>query len=164
MNNRHIWSALLVVCTAGITSGARAEAVFPAPALSDMELASLRGGFFLGNLEISIGLEQVVSLNGETLAINRLTIPNLNQISNGQAIPHTVETLISNLDAGETGGEALVSTATANGGWVTVIQNSLNGTAIQNSRQLNIQMNNLGAALNRIPEDMRDPVLQVLSR
>ena len=164
MNNRHIWSALLVVFSTGITSVARAEAVFPASVLSDEELASLRGGFFLGNLEISIGLEQVVSLNGETLAINRLTIPNLNEISNGQVVPHTVETLVSNLDAAESGGETLVSTAAANGGWVTVIQNSLSGTSIQNSRQLNIQMNNLGAALNRIPEDMRDPVLQVLNR
>ena len=164
MNYRQIWPALLVVVTAGVTPTVRADALFPMPALTDTELASLRGGFFLDNLEISIGLEQVVSLNGETLAINRLTIPNLNQISNGQVVPHTVETLVSNLNATDSDAETLVSTSTGSGGWITVIQNSLNGTSIQNSRQLNIQMNNLGAALNRLPEDMRDPVLQMLHR
>ena len=163
MNNRQIRSAVLVLCAAGITSLTRADAVFPGTVLSDAELETLRGGFFLEGLEISIGLEQVVSMDGETLAVNRLTIPNLNQVSNGEAVAHTVETLVSSLDAANSGGETLVSTATRGGGWVTVIQNSLNGTSIQHSRQLNIQLDNLGAALNRIPDDMRDPVLQVLN-
>ncbi|WP_372980849.1 hypothetical protein [Marinobacter sediminum] len=161
VNNRKAWSAILVVLTVGALSTVRADAVFPGPPLSDAELASLRGGFFLGNLEISIGLEQIVSFDGETLAINRLTIPNLNQISNGQVVPHTVETHVANLGTGSNG-QSLVSTVTDSGGWITVIQNTLNRTTIQNSRQLNIQMNNLGPALNRIPEDMREPVIQLL--
>ena len=160
-NNRKAWSAILVVLTVGALSTARADAVFPGPPLSDAELASLRGGFFLDNLEISIGLEQIVSFNGETLAINRLIIPNLNQISNGQVVPHTVETHLADLGA-VSNGQTLVSTVTDGGGWITVIQNTLNRTTIQNSRQLNIQMNNLGPALNRIPEDMREPVIQLL--
>ncbi|WP_203299551.1 hypothetical protein [Marinobacter sediminum] len=162
-NNRKAWSAVLVVFTVGALSTVRADAVFPGQPLGDAELASLRGGFFLGNLEISIGLEQIVSFNGETLAVNRLTIPNLNQISNGQVVSHTVETLVANLDA-SADGQSLVSTMSDTGGWITVIQNNLNRTTIQNSRQLNIQMNNLGAALNRIPDSMREPVLQLLGR
>lgn len=161
VNNQKAWSAILVVLTVGALSTVRADAVFPEQPLSDTELASLRGGFFLDNLEISIGLEQIVSFDGETLAINRLTIPNLNQISNGQVVPHTVETYVSNLGAASNG-QSLVSTVTEGGGWITVIQNTLNRTTIQNSRQLNIQMNNLGPALNRIPEDMREPVIQLL--
>lgn len=163
MNSQKIGSAVLVAFTVGAISTIRADALFPEQVLNDAELASLRGGFFLGNLEISIGLEQIVSFNGETLAINRLTIPNLNQVSNGQAVPHTVETLVGNLDD-DSPGQSLVSTTSKDGGWVTVIQNSLNNTAIQNSRQLNIRMDNLGAALNRIPASMREPMTQLLNR
>lgn len=163
MNNRKAWSAVLVLLAVGAISTARADAEFPGQALSDAELASLRGGFFLNNLEISIGLEQIVSLNGETFAINRLTIPNMNQVLNGQLLPHTVETHVANLDD-DASGQSLVSTVSDGGGWIMVIQNSLNETTIQNSRQLNIQMDNLGAALNRLPEDMREPMLQLLGR
>lgn len=163
MNNRKAWSAVLAVLTVGAISTARADAVFPEAALSDAELASLRGGFLLNNLEISIGLEQVVSLNGETFAINRLTIPNMNQVVNGQLLQHTVETHVANLDD-DVSGQSLVSTISDGGGWIMVIQNSLNETTIQNSRQLNIQIDNLGAALNRLPEDMREPMLPLLGQ
>ena len=41
---------------------------------------------------------------------------------------------------------------------MTVIQNSLNGTTIQNIRQLNIELNNLGGAY-RLPRDFSLPML-----
>lgn len=153
--------AVLALVFAGtlLAAPASAGAIFPAQALTDDELAALRGGFLLDDLEIRIGLEQVVSVDGETLAINRLNIPNLNQMSNGRTVPHTVETIV-----GKAGGQALISSASKDGGWITVIQNNLNGTAIQNSRQLNIELNNLGSGLNRLPDDMREPVLQMLGR
>lgn len=47
--------------------------------LADNVLDQQRGGFRIGNLEISIGLEQIVAINGDIQVVNRLTIPNLNQ-------------------------------------------------------------------------------------
>lgn len=47
--------------------------------LADTVLDQQRGGFRIGNLEISIGLEQIVAINGDIQIVNRLTIPNLNQ-------------------------------------------------------------------------------------
>lgn len=153
----------LTLAVTVVTTPVTAGAVFPDQALTDEELAALRGGFVLDNFEIRIGLEQVVSIDGETLAINRLTIPNLNQVANGAAVPHTVETVIGQAGAGQDG-QALIAATADGGGWVTVIQNSLNGTAIQNSRQLNIELNNLGANFNRLPDNLREPVLQLLGR
>ena len=141
---------------------AAADGTFPARSLADDELAALRGGFSLDNLEISIGLEQVISVNGETLAINHLTIPNLNQMVSGQAVPHQIETVLSIINSGQNG-QALVSSASDAGGWMTLIQNDLNGSVIQNARYLNIELNNLGAAY-RIPDGLRDPILQFLGR
>lgn len=139
-----------------------ADGVFLASTLSDDELASQRGGFSLDNLEISIGLEQVVSVNGETLAVNRLTIPNLNQMVSAKAMPHQMETVFGILNSGQNG-QALVSAASDAGGWMTLIQNDLNGSVIQNARQLNIELSNLGAGY-RIPDNLREPILQFLGR
>ncbi|MGO1692146.1 MAG: hypothetical protein ACTHY7_03910 [Marinobacter sp.] len=141
---------------------AGADGLLLSSALSDDELASYRGGFSLGNLEISIGLEQVVSVNGEALAINRLTIPNLNQMVSGQALPHRIDTVLGIINSGQNG-QALVSAASGAGGWMTLIQNDLNGAVIQNARQLNIELNNLGPGY-RIPDSLRNPILQFLGR
>lgn len=135
---------------------ASAELKVSAPPLSEHELASLRGGFVLDNLEIAIGLEQIVAVNGDTLVINRLQIPDLNRpLSN--AWNSQMETVLSANVPGLQGLE-LVSGAAGAGGWMTVIQNSLDSTVIQNVRQLNIEFNNLGGAY-RLPRDPGLPLI-----
>lgn len=135
---------------------ASAELNVSVPPLSEHELASLRGGFVLDNLEIAIGLEQIVAVNGYTLVINRLQIPDLNRpLSN--AWNSQMETVLSANVPGLQGLE-LVSGAAGAGGWMTVIQNSLNSTVIQNTRQLNIELNNLGGAY-RLPRDSGLPLI-----
>ena len=135
---------------------ASAELKVSVPPLSEMELASLRGGFVLDNLEIAIGLEQVVAVNGDTLVINRLQVPDLNRpLSN--AWNSQMETVLSANVPGLQGLE-LASGAAGAGGWMTVIQNSLNSTVIQNTRQLNIELNNLGGAY-RLPRDSGLPLI-----
>ncbi|MBQ0831750.1 hypothetical protein [Marinobacter sp.] len=163
MVRKQRWAMMgLAFALGGAGMPAVADGLTQALAMSDGELASQRGGFSLNNLEISIGLEQVVSVNGETLAINRLTIPNLNQIVSGQTAPHRMETVLGIINSGQNG-QALVSAATGAGGWMTLIQNDLNGSVIQNARQLNIELNNLGSGY-RIPESLRNPILQFLRR
>ncbi|WP_372964684.1 hypothetical protein [Marinobacter sp.] len=143
-----------------VTFPAVAERAFMTPTLSDNELAAQRGGFVLNNLEISIGLEQVISLNGETLAINRLNIPNLNQVVSGASVPYEVDAVLSLIHSGQDG-QALISATSGTGGWMTLIQNDLNGSVIRNVRQLNIELNNLGSGY-RLPDNLREPMLQML--
>lgn len=154
---------LLLAVTIGfaLCSQARAELALPTPVLEDTVLDTQRGGFLLDNLEISIGLEQVVAVNGETLVVNRLTIPNLNQVlsPSQQQIKHNLETSVvvpGSLD----GQSAIVATnLTLNSGWLTQIQNSLDNVVIQNMRALNIELNNIGA-LQRMPDAFGDHFLQ----
>ncbi|MDP4547482.1 MAG: hypothetical protein ABJM19_01690 [Marinobacter sp.] len=163
MKRRH--GFLMVGFVAGLATGslaASAESLFIAQPLTDFELAGQRGGFILDNLEISIGLEQVISVNGDTLAVNRLTIPNLNQMGSGSVVPHQVETMLGLMDSTQSG-QALVSASSASGGWLTLIQNDLNGSVIQNVRQLNIELRNLGGGYG-LPDHVKNPALPFLGR
>ena len=159
------YGALVFGLMAGLGAGAlpvNAEILSVAQPLTDFELAAQRGGFVLDNFEISIGLEQVISVNGDTLAVNRLTIPNLNQVGSESVMPHQVETMLGVMDAVQNG-QALVSASSGSGGWLTLIQNDLNGTVIQNVRQLNIELRNLGAGY-QLPDHTKNPALPFLGR
>ncbi|MGM0569802.1 hypothetical protein [Marinobacter sp.] len=115
------------------------------PALADEELDRLRGGFFQDGLEISIGLDQIVAVNGQELIVNRLTIPNLNQKVRGD-VAHHMETVVQVMQPDQpAGARVAVGPGAGGGGWTTVIQNSLNSTVIQNIQRLNIELNNLAA-------------------
>ncbi|MEC8898004.1 MAG: hypothetical protein VX991_06685, partial [Pseudomonadota bacterium] len=70
------WAVLITLSL--LAGPVHAELRLPVTSLADTELDQLRGGFLMNNLEISIGLEQVLAVNGQTLVVNRLTIPNLN--------------------------------------------------------------------------------------
>ncbi len=135
----------------------QAELRLPVQPLPEAELALLRGGFVLDGLEIAIGLEQLVAVNGDTLVINRLNIPDLNQAINGDRLVQQMETVM-NIQASGATGMSLTSGPMGNGGWMTVIQNSLDSTTIQHIRTLNIELNNLGGAY-RFPRDSGLPLL-----
>ncbi len=145
---------LMLIISAG---SVRADMVIAEAALSDPELDSLRGGFLMDNLEIAIGLEQIVAVNGEPMVINRLTIPNLNQVGNIEHLQGQMESVLAVQGAGFDG-FAFNTSAVGAGGWMTVIQNSLNSTTVQNIRQLDIELNNLGGAY-RLPRDTGLPLL-----
>ena len=98
--NKHVSSGVLQAAILSLAVAGGAEASWPdnlgAP-LPDHELDQLRGGFVgLENLEISIGLEQLVAVNGQTMILNRLTIPNLNQVVDGGQITARVEQALAN--------------------------------------------------------------------
>lgn len=138
-------------------SSLQAELSLTHAPLSDSELSELRGGFLLDGLEIAIGLEQIVAVNGETLVINRLNIPNLNQIGGGAPVLQQMESVLATQRIGADG-LAMTSGAVGQGGWMTVIQNNLNSSTIQQIRQLNIELNNVGGAY-RLPRDSGLPLL-----
>lgn len=157
--------ALLAISFATIAPSTQAELRFGVEPLSDPELAEYRGGFLMDNLEISIGLEQIVGINGDTLVINRLTIPNLNQVVNDRLVDYQTETVLEVISANQIGGARVSSNMAGPNGWMTVIQNNLDSTVIQNMHQLNIELNNLGAGIgNQFPARFSDQLVQLLGR
>lgn len=157
---------LALFAMAGGASGLMAaEAPLFGVPLADQELDQLRGGFFQEGLEISIGLDQIVSVNGQHMVVNRLTIPNLNQRTAGRAVEHQLETVLQVVQPESTGSGARVETSLggAGQGWTTIIQNSLNSTVIRNIHQLNIELNNLGAR-HQVPQGLGEHLDQLLTR
>lgn len=151
---------LLMGLAPPLTAGSLAIEVAP---MSDPELASQRGGFMLGNLEIAIGLEQVIAIDGESLVINRLNIPNLNQVIDDRGLEHEFETVLQVAAAGQ-GSTTVVSGGFGSGaGWLSQVQNSLDSTVIQNIQQLNIELNNLGRG-QQLPLQLGDQLLPLLGR
>lgn len=129
--------------------------------MNDPELAAHRGGFMLGNLEIAIGLEQIIAIDGESLVINRLNIPNLNQVVGDRGLQHKLETVLQVSAPGQ-GGTTIVSSSFGSG-WLSQIQNSLDNTVIQNIQQLNIELNNIGSG-QPSPFQLGDQLLPLLGR
>lgn len=114
-------------------------------ALADEELDRLRGGFLQDGLEISIGLDQIVAVNGQELIVNRLTIPDLNRRISGE-VASRMETVVQVMQPDQPAGTRVaVGNGAGGSGWTTVIQNSLNASVIQNIHQLNIELNNLSS-------------------
>ena len=115
----------LALSFATLSPSVQAELTLGVEPLSDPELSDYRGGFLMDNLEISIGLEQIVGINGDTLVINRLTIPNLNQTVNDRLVDHQMETVLEVISADRSGGARVLSNMAGPNGWMTVIQNNL---------------------------------------
>ena len=155
--------ALLALSFAAISPSVQAELTLGVEPLSDPELADYRGGFLMDSLEISIGLEQIVGINGDTLVINSLTIPNLNQTVNNRQVDHQLETVLEVISADRSGSARVFSNMGGPNGWMTVVQNNLDSTVIQNMHQLNIELNNLGVG-NQFPARFNDQLVQLLGR
>lgn len=154
-----------IVATALVVAApVSAELDLRATPLADEELDRLRGGFLRGGLEISIGLDQIVNVNGEQLVVNRLIIPNLNQRVGDRAMDYSRETIVQVMQPDQPTG-ARVATGLGGGGqgWTTVIQNSLNATVIQNIHQLNIELNNL-AVSHQVPMHLGEHLNRLLGR
>lgn len=164
--------ALLLVSFAALSPSAQAELTLGVEPLSDPVLSEYRGGFLMGNMEISIGLEQVVGINGDTRIINRLSIPNLNQAVNGGRVDHRMETVFEVVSANRMDGAMnsamdgtrVSSNLVGSNGWMTVIQNNLDSTVIQNMHKLNIELSNLGATGSQFPARFSDQLVQLLGR
>ena len=122
---------------------AAAELDPAAEALDDQTLDSLRGGFILDGFEISIGIEQIVAVNGDIQVDNQLFISDLNEasVAHSQAVDQVVNQTINH----QIGADLLVATNPIQGsGILTQIQNSLDHSLIQNIRSLNIELSNMG--------------------
>ncbi len=108
--------------------------------VADKRLASMRGGYDVGNgLQVSFGIERMSYINGQLVTQSRLTVPDVSKISGSQA-------------AGLAGMNALGLIQTGQGNSVrieqpqfaaTVIQNSLDNQSIRNLTVVDVSSNSL---------------------
>jgi hypothetical protein len=114
----------------------------PAQAVDPAALDDLRGGFDLGNgLAVSLGIERIVTINGNVLERSQLNLGDLGSLTSGGKIAadaagqvRLIQNGVGNLDV-NLGNGAL-------GG--TFIQNSLNDQLIRNQTIINASVNARG--------------------
>lgn len=150
-NKQRLWQWAMASTLIVTAAAVHAEFSPRADPLADRELDNLRGGFLVGGMEIAIGLEQIITIDGQTEVVNQLFIPNLNSLSSLAAIgPIVSERLGSQLG---------VTTSLQGTGVLTHIQNSLDDRVIQNLRSLNIELSNVGQS-NGLPAGVASHLLQ----
>jgi hypothetical protein len=136
--------ALLVVCAttvrAGPVSAKRVEGLgFP---VSNEKLDTVRGGFDLGGgLEVSLGIQRAVYIDGNLVTYANVNIPDLAHITTQQAmaLASALSTVNIQNGPGNTFDPSSMGSTTA----ATVIQNTLNNQTIRNLTTLNVAVNTL---------------------
>ncbi|WP_204355709.1 hypothetical protein [Marinobacter bohaiensis] len=146
--------------------------------LDNPELDQQRGGFQLGNLEISIGLEQIVAIDGQIEVVNRLMINNLNQRLNQGPVVPSIEQVRVNVPevnvpsvagggSGSSGGSS-GSSGSPSGSTGSPVSSGSGSTVIAgpviNASPASIAASDLrsGAWMTRIQNDVNDRVIQNL--
>lgn len=130
--------------TATAADDAPAPAGFdPANAVDSATLDEARGGFLTGDgLMVNLGLERLVSINGNVVERTELQLGDVGKLARGEASlsPQAIGELrlIQNGDVRTMAGNA----QNLLGG--TIIQNSLNDQAIRNQTSINATVNTAG--------------------
>lgn len=147
---RTSWPAFLrtalVIIAAALPMASQALEALPdthdARVVPDHVLAQQRGGFFGPNgLEITFGLEQITALNGEILT--QTTLQPLTPLGPAASSGYT-SNRITIVNGSETlRPQALVTELPSRQGWVTTIQNELDGQAIHHQTIMQLEMRNL---------------------
>jgi hypothetical protein len=103
-------------------------------------LAGMRGGFRLASgLHLSFGVERVVYVDGRVVAATRVSIPDVSKMTPGeaQALAGLQRTTLVQVGGGNT-------YRPIGGGQAVVVQNTLDGRAIQVTTTLDVGIGTLG--------------------
>lgn len=110
--------------------------------IAESQLDQMRGGFLLedADLEISLGIERAVSINGELVTTTRLDIPSLTPEGAAHAIlsTGTLGTIVQNGP-----GNSVASMGALLNSPIFIVQNSLDNQAIQTMTVINATVSNL---------------------
>jgi hypothetical protein len=123
---------LLVLLGAGAAYAGPVPTPFaPADAVSPAVLDASRGGFTTpSGLSVTLGIERIVTVDGQVAARSELRLGDLGRLAAGTAPPPALAAVQSTLGP-DGGGLTVRLGAMADG--ATVIQNSLDGQAIANA-------------------------------
>lgn len=140
MTNSTLAAACLCACLA-----ARANAA-PAgwAAVDAATLAALRGGFITASgLEVSLGIERLVSINGVVVSRTSFQLADLGRLSAEQA--RQTGATLSSIKLIQNGDANMVHAALPQAGpGGAIIQNSLDDQRIQSSTVINASANSIG--------------------
>jgi hypothetical protein len=133
-----VWLALAGYIAPCAAAPAAAEDWTP---VTDETLARSRGGFTTAaGLQMSLGIERLVSINGEIVARTRVDISDLNHLS-GEQLRQTRDAL-SSVKLIQNGGDNIYQAgASANAGGGMVIQNTLNDQLIRSQTVISSTVN-----------------------
>lgn len=160
---RPAWPALLALLGATLTavpaaaSGANATDQAGWTAVDATTLGKLRGGFTTpAGLEVSLGIERMVMLNGVVLAQTNVEIADLGRL--GDASPEAARDALSSVQLVQNGAgnvAALAGTVAP----ATLVQNTLDGQRIDSSTVIHSSVNSIGllTALN-VQDSLREAI------
>jgi hypothetical protein len=144
---RTILFALLFGCGAMVhaqsTSSLRrvADLGFPVP---NERLDAVRGGFDLGGgLEVSLGIERAVYIDGNLVTYTSVNIPDIAHMTTQQAM--SLASALSTIDVQNGPGNTFNPSSLGSTTAATVIQNTLNNQTIRSLTTLNVAVNTLNA-------------------
>lgn len=113
-------------------------------AVDSATLGALRGGFTIASgLQVSLGVERLVAINGEVVSRTSFQLADIGRLDPDQA--RETSAALSAVKLIQNGSDNIYTAAFANdtlGG--TVIQNSLNGQRIESSTIINSTVNSIG--------------------
>jgi hypothetical protein len=115
----------------------------PAQAVEPAALDELRGGFDMGNgLAVSLGIERIVTINGNVLERSQLELGDLGKLANGTAnLSAEAAGQVRTIQNGVGGMNVQLGNSVLGG---TFIQNSLNDQLIRNQTIINASVNARG--------------------
>lgn len=109
-------------------------------------LDKMRGGFItVTGLEVSLGIERLVTLNGNVVAHTRLEIADVARLTEQQA--RQAHEALSSVNVVQSGHDNIAAQALASGlagNGATLVQNSLNGQQIDTRTVINSSVNSNG--------------------
>lgn len=139
MQFNHIVACAALLCSAG-TGQAQTNDASQWQPVDDALLAEARGGFEVGGgLVMSLGIERVVSINGDVTSSSAFNIADLSKLNAEQA--GLAGTQLSSLNLLQNGaGNSFLATLPQTAG-ATVIQNSLNDQVLATRTIINTSVN-----------------------
>ncbi len=135
---------LAALCSAGAAMPL-AQAAGPSgfgPPVDAAQLDTLRGGFEIaGGLSLSLGIERVVSVNGEILARTNIAIPDLAAMTGDQA--RLAQNALGAAQLIQIGGNNYAAADLNLPNGATLLQNTLNGQDIRTATTITSTVNSM---------------------
>ncbi len=136
---------LITVIVFTLVMPAIADELTPYQIATDQELAAMRGGFVMNDdLQISVGIERVIYINGVMQAIHTLNFPQIGTAINQSSAAQLRASMITLVQNGP--GNSFVPTNAGSNtlpGGQTFVQNTLDRQLIQNLTMINAAVKNL---------------------
>jgi hypothetical protein len=132
-----VWLALAGYAAPTLAASEPADDWTP---VKDEQLEQMRGGFTTASgLQVSLGIERLVAINGELVARTRVDISDLNHMSDEQL--RQTRDALSSVKLIQNGGANIYQASDSAHGGGVVIQNTLNDQSIQSQTVISSTVN-----------------------